>query len=261
MRAYQMRGVSFVTNKSTAGRPELRRPANLWHRGIAVALGAVALAFLLGAVGPRPRPRPHPQPGTRAALYSGTVAISSIARLTPALDTISDRDVAAQELSRARALIQYSTRYNIPADLAALIYDTAQDEGVDPELAYRLVYVESRFNPRAKSSAGALGLAQLLPGTARFYERNLEPEDLYDRQLNLRIGFRYLTDLLDQFDGDLPLALIAYNRGPKRLRDLLDGGVIPWNGYASAVLNGYAAPDGTTWPADAFTAARGASLQ
>ncbi len=106
-------------------------------------------------------------------------------------------------------------------------------------MAFRVVNIESSFNPRALSRAGARGLAQVMHGTAVYYQRDIAPEDLFDPETNLRIGFRYLADLIEDFDGNLPLALIAYNRGPARLRSLLAAGTTPWNGYASTVLDGY----------------------
>ncbi len=211
---------------------------SLMTRGAGILGAAVTVAAVLGASGP------STEVGTLN--YSGTVTLSSLERLPPALDTMPAVLEAEFEMRRALSLIDYSARYNIPADLAALIYDTALGEGIDPELGFRLVYVESRFQPKAKSSAGAIGLAQLLPSTARFFVAGVSADQLYDRSLNLRIGFRFLGELLDAFDDDLPLALIAYNRGPGRLRELLSDGVEPWNGYASSVLNGYSPPDGTS---------------
>ena len=106
--------------------------------------------------------------------------------------------VARLELERANAVIDYSTHYGISADLAAGIYDIALSEGVDPGLAFRLVKTESGFNPTAKSKAGALGYTQVLPSTARLYEPGLTPKQLFDRSTNLRLGFRYLRDLLER---------------------------------------------------------------
>ncbi len=102
-----------------------------------------------------------------------------------------------------------------------------------------MVYAESRFNPRAISSAGAFGLAQVMPKTARIFDPDLAAEDLFDSEINLRIGFRYLRAMMDKYGGDLSLALLAYNRGPTRLQTLIDGGLDPRNGYASSVLQGY----------------------
>ena len=80
-----------------------------------------------------------------------------------------------------------------------------------------------------------------MPNTARIFYPRLLNDDLFDAEINLRIGFRFLRDLLDQYDGDVALALLAYNRGPTRLRRLLDRGIDPRNGYASSVLAGYRA--------------------
>jgi len=141
-------------------------------------------------------------------------------------------------LARAHALLTYSTRYRIPADLAELVFDVAVQEGLEPELAFRLVNLESAFNPRAKSHANAYGLAQVQLGTAKFYKRDITAEELYEPELNLRIGFRYLRDLLENYD-DIKLALLAYNRGPSRLKTLIEEGVNPDNGYPSTLMEGY----------------------
>src|SRR5207247_3283538 len=78
--------------------------------------------------------------------------------------------VARLQLERANAIIDYSTHYDIAADLSAAIYDIALAEGVDPALAFRLVKTESNFHAKAKSKVGALGFTQVLPSTARLYE-------------------------------------------------------------------------------------------
>src|SRR5213593_4360234 len=151
--------------------------------------------------------------------------------------------VARLQLERANAIIDYSTHYNIAADLAAAIYDVALAEGVDPALAFRLVKIESGFNPKAKSKVGAIGYTQVLPSTARLYEPGLTTSQLYERGTNLRLGFRYLRDLLERYEGNadakLRLALLAYNRGPARVQELLDAGKDVENGYAAALMKGY----------------------
>lgn len=151
--------------------------------------------------------------------------------------------VARLQLERANAIIEYSTHYNIAADLAQAIYDLSLAEGVDPALAFRLVKTESAFNPKAKSRVGAIGYTQVLPSTARLYEPGLTTKQLYDRNTNLRLGFRYLRDLLERYEGNpeakLRLALLAYNRGPGKVQELLDAGRDPQNGYAAHVMSGY----------------------
>jgi len=74
--------------------------------------------------------------------------------------------------------------------------------------------------------------------TARFYDADVTEQSLHDRDTNLRIGFRFLKDLLAQFDEDLNLALLAYNRGPARVAELVARGEDPANGYAEIVLRG-----------------------
>jgi soluble lytic murein transglycosylase-like protein len=88
----------------------------------------------------------------------------------------------------------------------------------------------------------AIGFTQLRVATARFYDATITEEGLLDRDTNLRIGFRFLQDLLKQFDGDMKLALLAYNRGPGRVAEILAQGGDPRNGYDDAVLHGYSAP-------------------
>lgn len=146
--------------------------------------------------------------------------------------------IARAQVDRANQVIRHSTQYQIPADLAAAIYDIALSEGIDTEVAFRLVKVESGFKPKALSNKGAIGYAQVQLATARFYEPGLSEEQLYQRDVNLRIGFRFLRDLLRRYDGDFQLALVAYNRGPGRVEEILLQGGDPSNGYAEAVLKG-----------------------
>jgi soluble lytic murein transglycosylase-like protein len=150
--------------------------------------------------------------------------------------------VARLQLDRANAVIGFSGHYLLPADLAEAINDIALAEGIEPGLAFRLVMVESRFDPRARSYAGAIGLTQILPSTARVYEPGLSTEQLYDRGTNLRLGFRYLRDLLERYDNDLEHALLAYNRGPAKVQELLKAGMDPRNGYSRSVMKGYRRP-------------------
>lgn len=222
-----------IFDKTPRSRPQLSNTQRLTARGGVILLGAVALATVLGIVARAP--------GVTRPLYAGTLVFPVAEALELELDSTRDALAAAQsELERARVLINYSARYNVGADLAALVYDVAIEEKIDPELAFRIVNHESAFDPRAVSHASAYGLAQVRLPTARFYQPDITAKDLFEPELNLHIGFRYLSELLTQFDGDLQLALIAYNRGPARLRSLLAGGIPPWNGYAQSILDGYA---------------------
>jgi soluble lytic murein transglycosylase len=111
---------------------------------------------------------------------------------------------------------------SVPPDVARLVRTVARQEGVDPDLAEALVWVESRGDARARSRVGALGLLQLMPATAReVADREgiplREEEDLLDPGVNARIGLIYLRDMLRRFEGDERLALAAYNAGPGRV--------------------------------------------
>lgn len=140
---------------------------------------------------------------------------------------------------RWRRINAYSAKYRIKTDLARRIYDAANKAGIEPELAFRLVRVESVFDTRAVSRAGALGLTQLMLGTAREFEPKVTREQLLDPDVNLRIGFAYLRGLIREYKGDLKLALLVYNRGPVAVQRSLSMGLSPANGYESIITKGY----------------------
>lgn len=110
-----------------------------------------------------------------------------------------------------------------PVPHADKIERAALEFGQDPLLVAAVVREESRFDERAVSSAGALGLMQLMPGTAREEARRLGVPyrglDLLDPATNLRLGTASLSRRLDQFDGDLILALAGYNAGDRRAKE------------------------------------------
>jgi soluble lytic murein transglycosylase-like protein len=140
------------------------------------------------------------------------------------------------EIARLKRIHENSSQFGIPADLAERIEDIALAEGIEPNVAFGLVRAESEFNRRAVSPVGAVGLTQLMPSTARYFKRGMNREALMDRDTNLRIGFRYLRTLIEKYNGNLELALLAYNRGPDRVDQLLAAGQNPNNGYVEMVL-------------------------
>jgi soluble lytic murein transglycosylase-like protein len=100
----------------------------------------------------------------------------------------------------------------VPPRFSAKILELAARFDLSPSLLEALVWQESRWNENALSPVGAQGLAQLMPGTARYL--GVDPRDPY---ANLEGGARYLREQLDRFDGDLEKALAAYNAGPGRV--------------------------------------------
>jgi soluble lytic murein transglycosylase-like protein len=120
------------------------------------------------------------------------------------------------------------------APIRKLAFELAHKYGVDPSLVLGIIHVESRFDTRAISPAGALGLMQLMPATAEQYGA----DDPYDPQQNIEAGIRFLQHLLDSYEGNVVLALSAYNCGPATVRQY-DQRIPPYSEtmlYVPAVL-------------------------
>jgi len=149
--------------------------------------------------------------------------------------------VTAQNADRESYIQEKMERYSkmgLKRDLAESIYDLALKENIKPDVAFGLVRTESEFKTTATSHVGAIGLTQLMPATARGMRPGTQISDLRDPQVNLSIGFRYLREMINKYDGDERLALLAYNRGPGTVDRVLKRGGNPDNGYAEAVFTG-----------------------
>ena len=96
-----------------------------------------------------------------------------------------------------------------------IIQRVANSYDVDPALVRAIIMAESSYNPRAVSKKGAKGLMQLMPKTAEY----LGVEDSFNPEHNIDAGVRYFKKLLGQFNGDVKLALAAYNAGSRRVRE------------------------------------------
>jgi soluble lytic murein transglycosylase-like protein len=129
--------------------------------------------------------------------------------------------------------------YAPPDKLDRIVQDAAQRHNVDPALVKAVISTESAWNPRAISNKGAVGLMQLIPGTAqRFGVGNV-----FDPAQNIEGGTTYLKSLLDRYNGDLPKTLAAYNAGERAVD--LSGGVPAYpetQRYVQKVTNKYFRP-------------------
>lgn len=183
--------------------------------------------------------------GAVAAVVAGFVLFVPPVRNTfaHARDVLGEAMAASRKAELRRlATARYALEYGVSLQLASDIERAAVAEGIDPELAFRLVRVESEFKERAVSPVGALGLTQLMPATAESLQPGITRDEIFDRQTNLRLGFRYLRWLLEVYDGDVTEALHAYNRGPGTVARLRGRGQDPANGYAERVLRGPGTP-------------------
>jgi soluble lytic murein transglycosylase len=121
---------------------------------------------------------------------------------------------------RTREQLDFAQRY--PTPFVDQLRPITQDLGLDLGWVYGLIRQESRFIMDAKSSAGATGLMQLMPATARYVAKKIgmdyDPTRINDMQKNLTLGSNYLSMVLADLDGSQALASAAYNAGPSRPR-------------------------------------------
>jgi soluble lytic murein transglycosylase-like protein len=207
------------------------RPVQALLLSVAVAQ-AVVTATGAGPLGDDGKPR-HGVVGS--AVREG-VAMN----LTPVVAKAPQKVAKARTEENAVSLAsEYRAKgYDVSDELAAQIYQAAVRNEIDPHLAFGLVRTESEFKDYATSHVGAVGLTQLMVPTARWFKKGATAADLRDSETNLEIGFRYLGELIDRYEGDVELALTAYNRGTGTVDRVLKRGGDPDNGYAGKVLAG-----------------------
>ena len=167
----------------------------------------------------------------------GPVTDAGVTRTWNAMETARTDAASSREATIADKVSEFR-EYGLTAELASDIYDMALKANVDPDVAFGLVRAESSFKDQATSRVGAVGLTQLMPATAKWLEPGITRDELRNSETNLRIGFGYLRQLIDKYDGNEDLALIAYNRGPGTVDRILKRGGNPDNGYAGFVRTG-----------------------
>lgn len=204
-------------------------------RGVQALLGVALVAQVTTIATREPQTKTADGKARSARIVIPAPEAVSMLALLPAAEA---KPGTAAEKAGALAEKYRGKGFPVTEELARTIVREAEAHGIAAELAFGLVATESEFKRTAKSPVGAIGLAQLMPATARLLEPGTTAEDLKQPETNLRIGFRYLGELIDRYKGDTALALTAYNRGTGTVDRILEKGGDPDNGYAGKVLSG-----------------------
>lgn len=125
-----------------------------------------------------------------------------------------------------------------PLPYKELVFSQAAKNNIDPYLVAAIIKTESNFVPSAESPMGARGIMQIMPETGAWAAQQMnlkefKPDDLYNPELNIRIGSWYISNLNTEFKGNKILVVAAYNGGRGNVREWLDKGL--WTGEHASV--------------------------
>lgn len=144
--------------------------------------------------------------------------------------------VGTRQTARSSQTVKTTAPAANASDIEKMVYVASQKYNVDPKFALAIAKTESGLKADAVSPAGASGVMQLMPDTAR----GLGVSDVFDARQNIDGGVRYLRQMLDMFQGDMKQAAAAYNAGPQAVKDY--GGIPPYRetrNYVAGVLDIY----------------------
>lgn len=153
---------------------------------------------------------------------------------------LGDWQLCINTSDRTRTEFDVASRY--PTPYADEIHQAAAAAGLEPAFVFGLIRQETRFMATLRSHAGASGLMQLMPTTARWVAKKTgvdfnpaRSDQIYEPVTNLKLGTRYLKMVLDDLSGSMPLAAAAYNAGPSRPRRWRDGPLLEPAAWAENV--------------------------
>ncbi len=169
---------------------------------------------------------------------TGTTAVSGNQGFPAQLQSQMKAQNEAENITAATGRRKVNAQV-LPAgskDIESMILQSAKKYGVDPRLVSAVAETESNYRPDAVSSAGAVGVMQLMPETAS----SLGVQNIYDPSQNIDGGVKYLKEMLSDFNGDVRKAVAAYNAGPQAVKEY--NGVPPYaetQNYVNKVLDLY----------------------
>ena len=162
-------------------------------------------------------------------------ALNGVISATPA----AHKPEASSDTTFSNTLKARTSLSSGSANLDAIFEEAGRIYNISPNLLKAVAKVESNFRPDAVSRAGAMGVMQLMPGTAA----GLGVTDAFDPEQNIMGGAKYLRQMLDRFDGNLQAALSAYNAGPGRVSKNGGQPLSFTEGYVSKVLSNFSGGD------------------
>jgi soluble lytic murein transglycosylase-like protein len=242
-------------------KPSRRKRTASWALGASLALGGLGIPMAkLGISQPSPKRQSRSLEAVTAppplengvakdlqtaqdiarqvtgGVSSAVQDVAHVATAAPVAAAAAPATVAEVVVNAAETVKQHFFQREVP--FGQIIYQEAKRNALPPELLAAVVHTESKFNPSARSTAGAVGLMQLVPRTGRW----LGAQNLTNPSENITAGAKYLRYLTDRFDGDTEKAVAAYNAGEGNVRRF--GGVPPYRetrNYVSRVADYQAA--------------------
>ncbi len=203
--------------------------SSFFRTAILLRVASLLLGCSTLSPGNSPSTTPRPTPTTTADDRDRTRSPRREAADADRKGTGSATQASSRRSTRKKMDAWDVTASSVQA-VAPLVEQAAKDNQLPPSLIYGVIWVESRFNPQATSPVGAMGLMQLMPKTARYLAECIKWEgdaDAYDPAFNIAAGSYYVARLIRQFNGDVDLALAAYNAGPGNIEKWMDNTGLP----------------------------------